>query len=58
MNKNLILVLATIFSILGSYLPVLFGDSNFFDGWSVLGGFLGGLFGIWLAVWLSKRYGF
>ena len=23
----------------------------------ILGGFIGGIFGIWLAVWVSKRYG-
>lgn len=36
---------------------MLFGDYNSFDGWSVLGGLIGGLVGIWLAVVLSRRFG-
>lgn len=57
MNKTMILAFSTVFSFIGSYIPVLFGDANFLDGWSILGGFIGGIFGIWLAVWVSKRYG-
>ena len=36
------------FGILGSYVPVLFGDSDFFSGWSILGGMIGGFVGIWV----------
>jgi hypothetical protein len=57
MNKGLILLFVTIFSVVGSYVPVLLGESML-SGWSILGGFIGGLFGIWLAVWVSKRYGY
>ena len=57
MNKKVILLFATVFGIVGGYLPVLFGDSNPFDGWSILGGFVGGIFGIWLGVVVSKRLG-
>lgn len=56
MNKGLIILFATIFSLIGSYIPVLLGDS-FIGLWSILGGMVGGLFGIWLAVQVSKRYG-
>lgn len=55
--KQLILLFATIFSIVGAYVPVLFGDTDFFSGWSILGGFIGGIFGIWVGVQVSKRWG-
>jgi hypothetical protein len=57
MSKRVILLFATIFGALGSYAPVLFGDTNFLDGWSILGGLVGGLLGIWVAVYISKRWG-
>lgn len=56
MNKSLILFFATIFSLLGSYVPVLLGETAL-GGWSILGGFIGGLFGIWLGVFVSRRWG-
>jgi hypothetical protein len=55
MNKKVILLSATVFGILGGYIPVLFGDNDFFDIWSILGGTVGGLFGIWVGVIVSKR---
>lgn len=55
--KGLILIFVTVFSIIGSYIPILLGDEGgLLSGWSILGGIIGGLFGIWLAVWVSKRY--
>lgn len=57
MNKKLILLFATIFGIAGAYVPVLFGDTDMLSGWSILGGLIGGLFGIWLGVAVSKRWG-
>ncbi len=57
MNKKVILFFATVFSILGGYLPVLLGDTELLDGWSILGGLVGGLFGIWLGVFVLKRWG-
>lgn len=57
MNKRIILLFAVIFGAVGSYVPVLFGDTNFLDGWSILGGFVGGMIGIWLGVIASKRLG-
>lgn len=40
----------------GGALPMLFGDYNSFDMWSVLGAFVGGIIGIWLAVVLSRYF--
>jgi hypothetical protein len=56
MNKRLILFFATIFGVIGGYLPVLFGDTELIDGWTVLGGLMGGFFGIWLGAYVSKRW--
>jgi hypothetical protein len=57
MNKKVIMLFATVGGLVGGYLPVLFGDSNFFDAWSILGGTIGGILGIWLGVIASKRWG-
>lgn len=57
MNKKALLFFAAIFGILGAYVPVLFGDNDPLSGWSILGGMIGGLFGIWLGVVVSKRWG-
>ncbi len=48
MSKGYFYLCAGIGSLAGSYLPVLFG-SSFFGGWSILGGLIGGLAGIWAA---------
>jgi hypothetical protein len=56
MNKKILLLCATVFGLAGGYVPVLFGDSDF-DAWSILGGLVGGLLGIWLGVVVSKRWG-
>ena len=48
--------MAAIFGFIGSYIPVLLGDHDLLGGWSILGGVIGGLFGIWVGVKLSKRY--
>lgn len=55
--KQLILIFATVFSIAGAYVPVLFGDTDMLSGWSILGGLIGGIFGIWVGVQVSKRWG-
>lgn len=56
MNKKSILLFATVFGAIGSYIPVLFGDNDPLGGWSILGGFIGGIFGIWIGVQISKRF--
>ena len=57
MNKKVILFFASIFSIIGAYVPILFGDTDMLSGWSILGGLIGGFFGIWLGVVVLKRWG-
>lgn len=56
MSKRTILIFATVFGIAGGYIPYLFGDTNMLDGWGILGGLVGGIFGIWLGVVMAKRY--
>ncbi len=56
MNKSVILLFAAVFGTLGAYVSVLFGDNSLLGGWSILCSTLGGFFGIWLAVWLAKRF--
>ena len=42
---------SVVFGAIGSYVPVLFGgDIDSMIGWSILGGLIGGIFGIWAAV--------
>ncbi len=41
----------------GGAVPMLFGDYSIFDLWGVIGAFVGGIVGIWLAVVLSRRFG-
>lgn len=57
MNKKFILFCATVGMIAGSYAPSLLGDHTLLGGWSILGGFIGGIAGIWLGAILSKRWG-
>ncbi|HZJ34659.1 MAG TPA: hypothetical protein VFD55_01435 [Candidatus Angelobacter sp.] len=55
MNKKLILFFAIIFGLVGNYLPMLIGNNDIFSVWGILGGLVGGFFGIWLGVIVSKR---
>lgn len=57
MNRRLIWLATIIFGAIGAFIPVVLGvDKSGLDGWSILGGFVGGLFGVWLAVWAFKRF--
>lgn len=56
MNKTVLLTLATIFGIAFAYIPSLFGDHDLFSAWSILLSVVGGLVGIVVGVWVSKRW--
>lgn len=56
MNKGILILLAIIFSAIGSFIPVLFGNTETFGIWQFVGSLIGGFFGIWLGVRLAKRY--
>jgi hypothetical protein len=54
--KKSVSLMAIIGMTAGGSAPMLWGDTNFLDGWSILGGLIGGFAGIWLGVFISKRY--
>lgn len=45
-TKTLVMIGMTVGSILGSYLPVIWG-ADAFSLWSIVGGAIGGILGIW-----------
>ena len=56
MNKTVIMFFTIIFSLAGSFLPMLLGNNDIFSMWGILGGFVGGIFGIWVGVVVAKRF--
>ena len=54
MNKGLVLLTSGFFGAGGGYLPVLFGSSGL-SGWSLIGGFVGGILGIWVGVKIGEN---
>lgn len=57
MNKKIILICMALGSIVGGYMPALFGDTNLFDGWTILGSTVGGIAGIVVGAYVSQRWG-
>lgn len=57
MNKTIIMTSMVIFSTTGDFAPMLFGNKDMLSGWAILGGLVGGIFGIWVGVVVSKRFG-
>lgn len=55
--KQLAMLGAVLFGAIGSYIPILFGDNDLLSVWSILGGIIGGFFGIWAAVKLYDLIG-
>lgn len=55
MNKSIIMFCAVVFSTVGSFLPMLFGNDDIFSLWSIGSGVILGLFGVWVGVQISKR---
>lgn len=56
-NKKVVSFGAVVGMTIGGSLPMLFGDYNIFDTWSMLGGLVGGIGGIAVTIWLSNRFG-
>ena len=44
------------FGTLGGFVPYLWGDTNFFGGWSILFSTIGGFFGVWVGYKLGKAW--
>jgi len=57
MTRKVLIFFSLLFGALGAYISTLFGDTELLDGWSIIGGLVGGLFGIWLGVVVLKRWG-
>jgi cytochrome c oxidase subunit IV len=55
-TKTLIWTFLVIFSTIGSYLPSLFG-LDMFSLWSIIGGALGGILGIYVGYKLGENWG-
>lgn len=53
-SKTWVMIGMGVGSTVGALVPMLFGDSSFFDGWSVLGTTVGGIIGIWLGYKIGK----
>jgi len=54
--KLLISFCAGVFGIAFAYIPYLWGDTNAFGGWSILFSVIGGFFGIYVGVLISRRW--
>lgn len=46
-----------IFELIGNFMPLLFGINDIFSVWGILGGLIGGFFGIWVGYKISKIVG-
>ena len=57
MNKTVLYGSITLFGFIGSYAPTLWGDNNMLSPFSIIGGLIGGLFGIWAALKLNEYIG-
>lgn len=56
MNKGLVSFGAGLGGIVGSYIPVWLWHAGELSGWSIVGGMIGGVAGIWAAVKLASYY--
>jgi hypothetical protein len=55
-NKRIVMMGAVVGMTLGAVVPMLWGDYDSFGMMSLLLAMVGGFVGIWLAVWLGKRF--
>ncbi len=54
--KLLLYIGAAVGGMIGGYLPVLFGDTNMLSGWSLLGGFVGTIVGLWVGYKMGQYF--
>lgn len=54
MNKSIIMLLMVIFGAAGEFFPYLFGEKDLFSLWCIAGSVVGGLFGVWIGVVISR----
>ena len=54
-SKTIITIVMTVGMTIGGFIPWVFGDHSALDGWSILGGLIGGIVGIWAGVKLSQQ---
>lgn len=54
MNKTVILIAMTLGSVVGGWLPWLFGNRDMLSGWVFAGSFIGGIVGIWVGAKVSR----
>jgi hypothetical protein len=56
MNKLTITVFMSIGTIIGSMVPTWVAGASLLGGWSVLGGVIGGIIGIWVGAKINKLF--
>jgi hypothetical protein len=54
--KLLISFCVFVFGLAFAYIPYLWGDKDFFSGWSILFSAIGGFFGIFIGVVIWRRW--
>lgn len=55
-NKRVVMIGAVAGMTLGAFMPMLWGDYDTFGLASLLLTMVGGFVGIWLVLWLGKRF--
>jgi hypothetical protein len=54
MSKGLMMLSITICGGIGSYIPVILWHAGGLSGWSIIGGLIGSIAGIWVAFKLNE----
>lgn len=54
MDRKIILLTSGFGSVIGGYIPGIFGAAGL-NGWSILGAFVGGIIGIWIGIKINTN---